>query len=929
MNLALGAMGSLLPKLGELLKEEYKMQTGVKRDVQAFSTELVSMRAALRRVAEVPRDQLEEEVRIWAGDVRELSYDMEDVVDSLLVRVKGSETDADMDGFKELVSKMKGLFKKGKARRQIATAIKDIKEQVQDVAARHERYKADGVFANLAAATRITAVDPLLVALHEDKQRIVGIETARDKLIEKLCLTDDASKQPKILSIVGFGGLGKTTLAKAIYDEVRSGFDCTAFVSVSRSPDIKKVLKEILFEVDRQRYMSLRGATLNEKQLIEQLQESLGTKRYFIVVDDIWDVTAWKTIRYALMGTECGSRIITTTRNINVSKECSSYNDDMVHNMEPLSNGDSQRLFYKRIFPGDNMCPPELQEVSMNILKKCAGVPLAIITIASHLASNQQIKSSSQWYVLLNSIGSGLTKGDTNFDEMKRILSFSYYDLPSHLKTCLLYLSTFPEDYIIDRDRLIRRWIAEGFIQGENLYEAGLSYFNELVNRSMIQPIYNDIVGGIHSCRVHDIMLDLICDLASEENFVTIMDTIKLNTPLERKVRRLSIQKAELPTTQLATGSISQVRSFTIFRPVINQMLPLSRFEVLRVLDLQDCNLEECGHLSLSCVGNLLYLRYLGLRNTRLRKIPLDIGKLLFLQTLDLKGIDGNAEELPGSFVRLRNLMFLYLGCITYLPAGHKSLTSLRELRGAYFTQDSDLEELRYLTELRELKFRLPSKYPLEKVHIMLESLGKLHKLESLHIASDGENIDKMGDSVPSSLGLNCLRLEGWYETMPTGISSSSLPLLSYLVICVHQVRLEDIQVLGTLPALRFVRLESDKDTCTEEERETERSFMLSKDAFPSATRCLFENVLFAPCMFPRGAMPMVQVLCFGLLVSDILSGGDLFIRNLPSLQSVRIKLYGDERGSQKYSEARAAVERAVADHPNCLNAKICWRPTR
>jgi hypothetical protein len=104
----------------------------------------------------VPRDQLDEEVKLWAGDVRELSYDTEDVVDSLLVRVKGTEIDADMDGFQKLVSKMKGLLKKGKARRQIATAFKEIKEQVHYVAARHERYKADGVFANLAAATRIT-----------------------------------------------------------------------------------------------------------------------------------------------------------------------------------------------------------------------------------------------------------------------------------------------------------------------------------------------------------------------------------------------------------------------------------------------------------------------------------------------------------------------------------------------------------------------------------------------------------------------------------------------------------------------------------------------------------------------------------------------------------------------------------------------------
>jgi disease resistance protein RPM1 len=283
MNLALGAMGSLLPKLGQLVSEEYKMQTSLKRDVQAFARELESMRAALERVAEVPREQLDPEVKLWAGDVRELSYDTEDIVDSLLVRVKGSGADADMDGFNEFVTKMKSLFKKGKARRQIATAIKDIKEQVQDVAARHQRYKADGVFASLAAATRITAVDPLLVALYEDKQRLVGIENTRDELIEKLCLTDEVPKQPKILSIVGFGGLGKTTLAKAIYDKVKSEFDCTAFVSVSRNPDLQKVFKDILFEVDKKMYASVSGANLDAKQLIDLLQESLGCKRYICI----------------------------------------------------------------------------------------------------------------------------------------------------------------------------------------------------------------------------------------------------------------------------------------------------------------------------------------------------------------------------------------------------------------------------------------------------------------------------------------------------------------------------------------------------------------------------------------------------------------------------------------------------------------------
>jgi Leucine-rich repeat (LRR) protein len=553
-------------------------------------------------------------------------------------------------------------------------------------------------------------------------------------------------------------------------------------------------------------------------------------------------------------------------------------------------------------------------------------VPLAIITLSSYLSSNQQIKPIGEWYVLLNSIGSGLTKGNTNLDEMRRILSFSYYDLPSHLKTCLLYLSMFPEDYNIGKDRLIRKWIAEGFIHGDNLFELGKSYFNELVNRSMIEPSEFGFEGEPKSCRVHDMMLDLICDLASEENFVTIMDTIKVGTSFERKVRRLSVQKVDIANTQLATSSISQVRSLTIFSPAINQMLPLSRFEVLRVLDLEGCDLEKNGHLNLSCVGDLLHLRYLGLGNTKLHKIPMEIGKLMFLQTLDLQGLT-KVKELPVSIVQLRNLMCLCISKGAYMPAGYRNLMSLEELSRPHFSEDDDLEELRYLTKLRVLEFSLPSRYPPRKLLILLEYLDKLNKLQSLYIESDDEMIDNLGDWVPCSPQLRVLVLEGWHETMPTRISYSFFPLLSRLIISVHQVRLEDIQVLGTLPALRILNLTSDVDTATEEERAMERSFMLSADAFPRAMTCEFRKVLFAPHMFPRGAMPMVQILAFGLLVSDIVGGGDLnlCLRNLPSLKNVVIKFYGERDGNDfsKFERAEAIFERAAADHPNRPNAII------
>jgi hypothetical protein len=134
--------------------------------------------------------------------------------------------------------------------------------------------------------------------------------------------------------------------------------------------------------------------------------------------------------------------------------------------MKPLSYDDSQRLFYKRIFSHEDGCPPEFQEVSIDILKKCGGVPLAIITIASLLASDQQVKHVYEWHVLLKCIGRGLTE-EPSVEEMLKILSFSYYDLPSHLKTCLLYLGMFPEDHRFKKDRLIWMWISESFVQCE------------------------------------------------------------------------------------------------------------------------------------------------------------------------------------------------------------------------------------------------------------------------------------------------------------------------------------------------------------------------------------------------------------------------------------------------------------------------------
>ncbi|VAI79437.1 unnamed protein product [Triticum turgidum subsp. durum] len=281
MDPATAAMGSLLPKLFELLHGEYKLQKGVKKDVQFLEREMRSIDAALRKVAMVPRDKLDDNSKIWANDVRELAYEMEDVVERFMVGVQGFEPAANPDGFKGFVKKVASLFTKGKARHQIADAIKGIKDQVQQVADRRDRYKIDDVEATLlAASTMVDPLDPRLMVQFKDQRELVGIEGPRDELIKRLAGEDGcvSRQQLKILSIFGFGGLGKTTLARAVYDKIQAEFVCKAFVSVGQKPNLKNVLVGILLRIDK---ASCHNVTLlDEVLLIEKLRELLTNKRY-------------------------------------------------------------------------------------------------------------------------------------------------------------------------------------------------------------------------------------------------------------------------------------------------------------------------------------------------------------------------------------------------------------------------------------------------------------------------------------------------------------------------------------------------------------------------------------------------------------------------------------------------------------------------
>uniref|UniRef100_A0A8R7JVE3 Disease resistance protein RPM1 n=1 Tax=Triticum urartu TaxID=4572 RepID=A0A8R7JVE3_TRIUA len=532
---ALGALGPLLAKLADLLAKECGRLKGVRREIRSLRSEFFTMHGALKSYAKLedPDDQVKE----WMSLVRELAYDTEDFFDKFIRKLgDGGVHDA---GFKDFFRKTARRLKTLGARHGIANQINDLKLRIKEVKELKTSYKLDDVAGRTSGNS---AVDPRLAALFAEEAHLVGVDGPRDDLA-KWVMEDENKHGRKVLSIVGFGGLGKTTLANEICRKIQGHFDCHAFVLVSQKPDTIKIIKDMISQVSYSDEFKKDMEIWDEKKSISKLRELLQEKMYLVIIDDIWSIVAWNAINCAFPENSCSSRIVATTRIMEVASSCCPGPDDQIYEMKPLSDPHSERLFFRRIFGSENCCPHMFIEVSKAILKKCGGLPLAIISISGLLANRPRVKE--EWEKVKRSIGSDLNRNQS-LEGMKNILSLSYNDLPPHLKTVLLHLSNFPEDYVIDRERLVRQLIAEGFIseeRGRSCQEVAESYFYELINKNLVQPVGIGYDGMVRACRVHDMMLELIISKSIEENFITVVNgsqTIWENS--QCFIRRLSIQ---------------------------------------------------------------------------------------------------------------------------------------------------------------------------------------------------------------------------------------------------------------------------------------------------------------------------------------------------------------------------------------------------
>jgi hypothetical protein len=538
--------------------------------------------------------------------------------------------------------------------------------------------------------------------------------------------------------------------------------------------------------------------------------------RYFIIVDDIWDVGSWEVIRYALKDNNCGSRIIMTTRNFDVATKV-----DEVYKLKPLSDGNSKKLFYKRIQSQEGESLDGVSgELSSKIIDKCGGIPLAIIAIASLLVE----RPCEDWSKVYDSVGFG------NGDNTMKILSYSYYDLPSYLKPCLLQLSIFPEDYYFDTNGAIWMWIGEGFVHlDENeegsLFEVGERYFKELVNRSMIQPIEDKYDRFVEAFLIHDIVFDLIRKLLKDEDFITLLDSSEQHSsPVslrrqkktrmprsDSKVRRLAVRNHHVQRFPEDTMHMPEVlRSLNIIYCNIAIMAPLHSFRVCRVLCIEYSNVP----IILKHLGKLLHLKYLEIFGTPVDELPKEIGLLRSVQTMVL--VNTGLDELPPAVCSLTQLMCLIAQGFQRLPTDRMgNLTSLEELRlnnvVGWSATEALVAELGKLTRLRvvSITFSEELKESLQKA--LVQSLCNLRKLQELALSCEWwrqQGGSAMWEYWEPPRQLRRLIIQDIiFSRQPRWINRSCLPRLCFLSLVVYVVEVQDLDNLVRLPDLRYLKL--------------------------------------------------------------------------------------------------------------------------
>uniref|UniRef100_A0A6V7QW08 Disease resistance protein RPM1-like n=1 Tax=Ananas comosus var. bracteatus TaxID=296719 RepID=A0A6V7QW08_ANACO len=828
LSLAQSMVETVLGKLTSAVLDKIGKLLSVRQNIQNIKDELQMMQAFLK-TADQGGLRYTEVVRTLVKQVRELAYDTEDCLEEFMLHFQQRTN---------LVRKICNL----RARHRIATEIQDIESRIEALNQRFLQYIA-ALPTSSNVAPGYVHIAPHLGALSIEDGRLVGLDKPKADLIKWIT---EKEKSLRVISVVGMGGIGKTTLVKKVYAslELAYRFNRHAWITVSQSFEVKEILKNLIrqfhnappkgIETKKREDHTKEIETMGGEELTQKIQDKLQNNRYLIVLDDVWTVPAWEVLKPALPDNNNGSRIVVTTRNATLAAHCSTPST-CVYQLQPLSDEESLKLLCTMVYKSsDYPClPKELHDLASNILKKCRGLPLAIVAVGGLLATKPQ--TTREWQKLHDQLGSEL-ETNLGLEGLKRVLNLSYSDLPYYLKPCFLYLSVFPEDSNISRKRLVKRWMAEGFVSVKRdmtAEEVAERYFYELVHRNLILPVESISAGGIvKQCRVHDVMLEVILSKSLEENLVFVLSSLDVAIPRD-KVRNLLLANGwSTKENALKHMNLSHVRSLTVsgeWQP----SLVFPRLRLLRVLDLEDASVlqdEDFRQL-----GRLRHLKYLSLRGLKgkgkgrsnVQKLPNSCLKLRGLEVLDIRGT--RIKQLPAGIVKLQKLRYLHAGvrfddecscpcCFplvrapitrmegVMVPKGIGKMKGLETLSAVVVGEDKGIiEELGKLTQLRKFGIVDITKNNGEEV---CAAVGKLRCLQSLLMsAAKKETLSCLTSFSPPPRLLN-VTLNGGLASLPNWFAS--LGEVAKITLVKTKLTNNAMTVLQGLPNLLILRLWND-----------------------------------------------------------------------------------------------------------------------
>ncbi|KAK2966751.1 hypothetical protein RJ640_001075 [Escallonia rubra] len=565
------------------------------------------------------------ELSVWLEALKDVCYAIDDILDEFDVIALQQQVNQ-----RSIKRKVRHFFSRSNPlvfRFRMGHKIKEIREKLDQIAADRNNFHLPHVERSpLPHQQRETHSS--IIAFN-----VIGRDLDKDLLVDKLVKVADG-EGVAVIPIVGIGGLGKTTLAKLVYNDERvvEYFNLRKWVCVSDEFDVNGIIGNI---VDKN--------NLTLEQLQQHLQQTLSDRRYLLILDDVWneDLRKWRELRDLLLCGAPGSKIVVTTRSQSV---VSTLEPAYVHNLRGLSDEESLLLLMESALGKGQMEQfQNLKTIGEQIVRKCKGVPLAITTLGSLLHMNTQ---ANDWCSVRDNAIWNLQQSAT---DILPALKLSYNHLPPHLKRCFAVCAIFPKGYKFESSLLINIWMALGLLgsryQLEEGEDIGKRYITELCSRSFFQDAYNSRLDCIF--RMHDLMHDLALSVIGSESLALTKDSPMVPN---QKVRHVYFSNGDMLKYNFPSFVIERMN----LRP-ISVDTHFLRFKCLRILDLRNSKFE-----TLPSVGGLKHLKYLDIRsNYNLKSFPRSLCKLQSLQTLQLVGCLG--LTLPRDFGNLISLRCLSL----------------------------------------------------------------------------------------------------------------------------------------------------------------------------------------------------------------------------------------------------------------------------